>query len=115
MDNVLVWCICFGNNPSQGDINNAKFSRLYHSRSPRKTLLHEVIPLGMHVVERAAHKDADSLPGEGHGLASRCELLLIAGVRFLFGNRTFLFQAIPECNDDFPFDQQRISPPMRIA
>lgn len=34
----------------------------------------EIVPLGMHVVERAADKDTDGLPGCGHGSKKCCFL-----------------------------------------
>jgi hypothetical protein len=67
LDGVLVHCVRFGNTPSQVNIDQVEFSLLAPFPQLGKDPFHEVIPLGVHVIECAAHEDADGLPRKGHG------------------------------------------------
>lgn len=66
LDHVFICCIRLGNAPSKVDINQAEFSLLAPLTQFREDPFDEVVPLCMHVIESAAHKYADGLPGEGH-------------------------------------------------
>ena len=43
------------------DIQNQPFQQF------TKNSLDEIVPLAVHIIERAADEDADGLPGSGHG------------------------------------------------
>jgi len=63
--------ISLGHAPAEVNVDEAEFSLLTPLPQLGEDPLDEVIPLGVHIIERAADEDSDGLPGvsggRGHG------------------------------------------------
>ena len=64
---LILGGLLFRHTPAQVNIHQPQFPLLAPLPELGEYPLDEVVPLAIHVIERAADEDADSLPGCGHG------------------------------------------------
>lgn len=71
LDNVFIGCIRLGDTPPEVNINQTEFALFAPFPKFREYTLDEVVPFRVHVIEGAAYKDADGLPGSNPLLMRR--------------------------------------------